>query len=120
MFAVSAGMIAVLAVAGCSKQAETEAEPVVPVQVAVAHRGSIERVISADGVLRALDQSAIMPKISAPVAKFYVNRGDHVQQGQLLATLENRDLKAALADAKGAYDQAAAAYRNNGLGDSAR
>ena len=34
-----------------------------------------------------------MPKISAPVQKFHVNRGDHVKQGQLLAELENRDLR---------------------------
>ena len=53
-----------------------------------------------------------MPKISAPVSKFYVNRGDHVKKGQLLATLENRDLAAAVADAKGRYEQAAANYRN--------
>ena len=53
-----------------------------------------------------------MPKISAPVSKFYVNRGDHVRKGQLLAVLENRDLAAAVTDAKGSYDQAAAQYRN--------
>ena len=62
--------------------------------------------------MRALDQSTIMPKISAPVSEFRVNRGDHVQKGQLLAVLENRDLAAAVADTKGAYDQAAAAQRS--------
>jgi len=35
-----------------------------------------------------------------------------VAKGQLLATLESKDLAAAVADAKGSYDQAAAAYRN--------
>ena len=49
-----------------------------------------------------------MPKISAPVSKFYVNRGDHVKAGQLLATLENRDLVAAAAAAKAQLDQAEA------------
>ena len=83
-----------------------------PVQVAAARREPIQRIITADGILRALDQSTIMPKISAPVSKFFVNRGDHVKKGQLLAMLENRDLAAAVADAKGAYDQAAAAYRS--------
>lgn len=97
---------------GCSKQQEKEAEPVVPVQVAEARTQSMERLIAGDGILRALDQSAVMPKIGAPVKKFYVNRGDRVSQGQLLAVLENRDLQAAVADAKGSYDQAAAQYRN--------
>ena len=52
------------------------------------------------------DQASVMPKITAPVQKFYVNRGDHVKQGQLLAVLENRDLTAAAAEAKGALAQA--------------
>ena len=96
----------------CSKEKEKEVEPVVPVQVTEVRSDSIQRIITADGILRALDQSAIMPKISAPVRKFYVNRGDHVKKGQLLAVLENGDLAAAVVDAKGSYDQAAANYRN--------
>jgi multidrug efflux pump subunit AcrA (membrane-fusion protein) len=47
-----------------------------------------------------------MPKIASPVEKFYVNRGDHVKQGQLLAVLENRDLTAQAAEGQGAMDQA--------------
>jgi multidrug efflux pump subunit AcrA (membrane-fusion protein) len=98
--------------AGCAKQAEKEAEPVPLVQLAPVARQPVKRIITGEGVLRAIDQSAIMPKITAPVAKFYVNRGDHVSKGQLLATLENRDLAASVADAKGAYEQADANYRN--------
>ena len=110
----------ILALSGCSKQEEKEAEAVVPVQVVQAAREPIQRVITADGILRALEQSAVAPKISAPVIEFRVNRGDHVQKGQVLAVLENRDLTAAVADAKGAYDQADAAYRNVVLGFRAR
>jgi RND family efflux transporter MFP subunit len=51
-----------------------------------------------------------MPKISAPVRSFKVNRGDHVSAGQLVAELESKDLVAAAADTKGAYDQAQAQY----------
>lgn len=110
-----AGMVgAALLLGGCGKEAEKEkeAEPVRPVQLGDVKRESFDRIITADGVLRALDQSAVTPKISAPIVKFFVNRGDHVTKGQLLAQLENRDLVAAVADAKGAYDQASAGYRN--------
>jgi HlyD family secretion protein len=111
-FLYIAGLCLTLMLGGCSKKEEKEAEPVAPVQAAEARRESIQRIITADGILRALDQSAIMPKISAPVREYRVNRGDHVQKGQLLAVLEDRDLAAAVADAKGAYDQASAAHRN--------
>jgi HlyD family secretion protein len=40
------------------------------------------------------------------VQKFYVNRGDHVKEGQLLAVLENRDLVDIAAESKGAVEQA--------------
>lgn len=101
-----------LFLAGCAKQAEPETEAARPVQVSEVRRGDIARFVEADGTLRALDQSAITPKISAPVLRFLVNRGDHVQAGQLLAVLENKDLQAAVSDAKAAYEQADANYRS--------
>jgi HlyD family secretion protein len=96
----------------CHKEAAKEAEPVVPVQVTEVRRDSIQRIITAEGILRPKDQASIMPKITAPVRQFYVNRGDHVKKDQLVATLESRDLAAAVADTKGVYEQAEATYRN--------
>jgi HlyD family secretion protein len=93
---------------GCSK--EKVEEPTVSVQVATVEKKTLERTITADAILFPLQQSAIVPKISAPVKKFYVKRGSRVRKGQLLAVLENRDLAAAAQENKGAYDQAQAAY----------
>jgi len=45
------------------------------------------------------------------VKKFYVNRGDRVKAGQLLAELENRDLEAAVTESQAAFAQAEAAYQ---------
>src|SRR5947209_8783247 len=93
---------------GCSKE-KTE-EPIVAVQVAPVEKETIQRTVTAEAILFPLQQSAIVPKISAPVQKFYVKRGSPVHQGQLLAMLENRDLAAAQTDTRGAYEQAQAAY----------
>ena len=41
----------------------------------------------AEGVLFPANQSSIMPKVSAPVRKFNVKRGDHVAAGQVVAEL---------------------------------
>jgi HlyD family secretion protein len=94
----------------CSGKGEAEKGPTVMVQVAVAEKTAIQRKVSADAVLYPLSQSAMVPKISAPVSKYYVDRGSHVHAGQLLAVLENQDLIAAAAENKGAYEQALAAY----------
>lgn len=94
---------------GCSSH-EKEQEPVVTVQTATARKTSIEQVITTEAVLYPKNQAAITPKILAPVHKFFVNRGSHVQKGQLLATLENRDIAAAVTENKGALEQAQASY----------
>lgn len=96
-------------IVGCSKGEKTEA-PEVTVQAAPAATADISRVVNTEGIIFPVAQSAITPKINAPVKKFYVVRGQRVRQGQLLATLENRDLSAAALDNKGAYEQAEAAY----------
>jgi len=101
--------LSVLLLGSCSRK-EDEPQPVVTVQTATAQRGEIEQVISAEAVLFPRDQAAITPKIVAPVKVFYVNRGSRVRRGQLLAVLENRDIAAAEAENKGAYEQAQAAY----------
>lgn len=102
-------ILLLLAGLGCSKE-ERETPPVVSVQTAVAQRGEIQQIISADAVLFPKDQAAITPKITAPVKAFYVNRGSRVHRGELLATLENRDLAAAAVDNRGSFEQAQAAY----------
>jgi multidrug efflux pump subunit AcrA (membrane-fusion protein) len=87
-------------------------EPVTPVQVAPVIRGSIRLIVNANAVLYPRDQANIMPKISAPVRRFLVNRGDHVKRGQLLAELENLDLVAAARESKGQFGQAESNYRS--------
>lgn len=93
---------------GCSK--DKQEEPTVSVQVAPVKKGTIEQTVTSEAILFPLAQSAIVPKISAPVKTFYVNRGSKVHEGQLLAKLESRDLAAAAQDNQGAYDQAQANY----------
>jgi HlyD family secretion protein len=106
-----AGLAVLIVTAGCAKKEEKEAEPVAKVQTAEVKTDTVRRIIEADGVFYPRDQAAVMPKISAPVRVFYVNRGDHVRAGQLLALLENRDLAAAERESKGQYEQAEANYR---------
>lgn len=100
--------VPILLLPGCKKAAESE--PQVTVQAEHPEQGSIAEHINADAILSPLAQAAIAPKFSAPVDKFYVQRGAHVKEGELLATLENKDLAAAAQDNKGSYMTAEAAF----------
>jgi multidrug efflux pump subunit AcrA (membrane-fusion protein) len=97
--------------AACSKPPVKETEAPAPVQVTAVTQATIRRIVNGDGILFPRDQANVMPKISAPVQKFHVNRGDHVKAGQMVAELENRDLTAAAAEGKGAIAQADANLR---------
>jgi multidrug efflux pump subunit AcrA (membrane-fusion protein) len=97
--------------AGCRK--ESEEKPEVTVQAAPVQKSDISRIVNAEAVVFPVAQSAVTPKINAPVKRFLITRGQKVHKGQLLAQLENRDLSAAAMDNQGAYDQAQAAYETS-------
>ena len=101
-----------VAACGCSKKEAAEVEAPAPVQVAAVTQDTVRRTVTADGTLFPTNQWNVMPKITAPVQKFLVNRGDQVKEGQLLAMLENKDLVAAAAAARSQVDQAQASLQN--------
>ena len=109
---ISTVLCIALIAASCARKEESTTEPVAPVQTATVQRTAIRRIITARAILYPSDQAVVMPKLSAPVREFYVNRGDHVRKGQLLAQLENRDLAASAMEAKGMVDEAEASYHN--------
>ncbi len=103
-------LLGCLTVAGCKKD-EPAPEPVVAVQAARPEVGPISEQILGDAILAPLAQAALSPKIGAPVKQFYVQRGAHVRAGQLLVSLEDKDLQAAALDNRGTYDAAQGTYK---------
>lgn len=104
----AAAALPLLILPGCKKPTAPETQVTVVAEHPV--QGPIAEQISADAILAPIAQAAIEPKISAPVKKFYVQRGQTVKKGELLVTLENADLAAAAMDNRGALETARAAY----------
>jgi len=102
------GALALACLPGCKKAATPETQ--VAVEAEHPEQGPIAEHIVADAVLEPVSQATIAPRIAAPVQRFYVQRGSRVKAGELLAVLENNDLKAAAMDNKGSYEAAQAAY----------
>ena len=99
---------------GCGKKAEKEAaegEAPTPVLVETAVRGAVDYMITADAILYPINQANVTPKISAPVRRMLVNRGDHVKAGQVIAELESGDLAAAANESNSQYQQTQASYQ---------
>ena len=103
-------LVAALAVSSCGGKKEEETAPVVTVDVAPVLLSKIQRTIRADGLLYPRQQAAIAPKISAPVKKTYVQRGDRVRAGQLLLELENQDLAGSATETRASLNLAEANF----------
>lgn len=103
------GLVFALAT-GCKKKADEVPEVAVTVQAAHPATAPISEEINADALLAPLSQAAIAPRISSPIRAEYVQRGAHVRQGQLLVSLENRDLQGSALDTRGALTTAQATY----------
>ena len=115
---MSLGLLALVmgALGACSGEVEPAAEPVVAVQVATVNRVALERTVQAEAALFPRRQAVLTAKIAAPVRRFLVDRGSQVHRGQVLAILENRDLKAAAKESEGVLDQARASYLSTKAG----
>ncbi len=110
------GLIAAAAIlAGCGKAKEDtaggETEAPTPVTVEKAGFGAIDHIVAADAILYPIDQANVTSKISAPVKRVLVHRGDHVRAGQALAEMEDGDLAATASESRSQYEQAQAAYQ---------
>jgi HlyD family secretion protein len=83
-----------------------------PSKLASVERGDLARVVVATGKIQPLSKADIKSKASGIVKKIYVDYGDRVKTGQILAELDKVQLEAAQRAAK-ANLQAAEAARNS-------
>lgn len=94
----------------CKKAVDDTPPATVTVQAIHPQIAPISEAITADAILAPQAQAALAPKISAPIRRLYVQRGARVRAGQLLVTLEDRDLRGSALDSQGSLLQAQAAF----------
>jgi len=91
-----------------------------PDKLAAVERGDIARSVVATGKIEPLTKVEVKSKASGIVEKIYVDAGQHVKAGQVLAELDKEQLQAAVAEeranleaAEAAQQAAEAAYQKN-------
>ena len=89
-------MLAAALLAGCSSgTAGQDEENAVPVQVAQTVRGDLNQTLEIVGIAKAEKEYSVYAG-GAKLAKLYVSEGEAVSEGQLLAELDDRDVRLAL------------------------
>ena len=64
-----------------------------PVEVAAVERGTLHEVVSLVGSLKPKERVEVTPKITGRVERVYVDVGDRVEEGRLIAELEGEELE---------------------------
>ncbi|MDO0944942.1 efflux RND transporter periplasmic adaptor subunit [Chromohalobacter israelensis] len=87
------------------------------VAAVAAQRGDLAVTVGALGTVRSLASVAIRPRVEGELLEVAFEEGEHVEQGQLLATIDPRDYQAQLAAAQGqlVQDQAQLASARDDL-----
>lgn len=91
-----------------SNQSSISAEISFPVSVDRVEKREIEKTISFVGNLEPVEKATIVPDISGKLWKIYVDVGERVKKGQVLAELDHRHIDLQLEQAKAGFEVAKA------------
>lgn len=104
--AAAAAALCVAALCGCSHGASgQQGPPPLAVDVATAQRQDLATYVVLDGQISPLQNATLSTPQSGTVTAVYVNEGQRVGQGQLLAQLDTSTLRAQLAQNEAAVAQ---------------
>jgi membrane fusion protein (multidrug efflux system) len=114
-------LLVAAAAAGCSAngqaateavaKAKADADAAIPVEVASPVRGEVIATYSGTATLEAEADAEVVAKVSAEVRRLAVEEGDRVRAGQLLAVLDDRQLRLQAAQARAALAKAERDYK---------
>ena len=79
---------------------EERTDPRALVEIIELERGSVGSFLVSNGVVESEAQATLMPEATGTVTAIYVEEGDRVRRGQVLAVIENASLDAGLARAE--------------------
>jgi RND family efflux transporter MFP subunit len=85
------------------------------VEAAQAQRRSIATYLTLDGQVAPLEESTLSFQQSGPISSIYVNQGDRVSTGELLAKIDDSTLRAQLAQVEAQIAQANSQARSSAL-----
>jgi HlyD family secretion protein len=107
--------IAVVLLAGCGQGQQKRGPTALDVDVAQAQRRTIATYLTLDGQVSPLEESTLSFQQSGPITAIYVNQGDRVSAGQLLARIDASTLQAQLAQDVALISQASARAQMSAL-----
>ena len=112
-------ILAFLIIYGCRGQApannksEKEEDPPIPVEVTEVVKGSVSANYSGTATLEAEGEALVVAKVSGVIEKIFVEEGDSVKAGQVLAKLEDEEFIHRLAQVEAKLEELANEFQRN-------
>lgn len=78
-------------------------------------KGQVVEMLSVSGPVQGTDSVEVVSNLHAEILELPVKEGDRVEKGQLLATLDDQDVKKEVDIAQNGYDLAVSTYNDNQL-----
>ncbi len=80
----------------------------VKIKEVIVERGTFQIIVTANGVVKSIDRIEIKSKASGEIVELPVEEGDFINQGDLIARLDQKDERAEVAQAQADFDIAMA------------
>lgn len=109
-------LFSLVVVAGCRHSDEPDEKPVVAVKVVRTELADVPLSVEAPATIFGRSQANVAARITAPIVRLNVKKGDDVKAGQVLAELERRDLRAEQAAASANLTDAEASLEKTSKG----
>jgi multidrug efflux pump subunit AcrA (membrane-fusion protein) len=100
--------LSILILAGCRSADEPATAPVIDVSLAPVELADLALSVRAPASIYGRQQASLNARLTAPIRRLLVRKGDTVSSGQLLAQLDDRDLIAQRDEAAAAFAEAQA------------
>jgi HlyD family secretion protein len=97
---IAGGIVGVLVLAGAVIAATRGGTKIDPSKLAKVEKGDLAKSVVATGKVEPITKVEIKSKASGIVKKLYIDAGDRVKKGQLLAELDKEEIEARVAQAK--------------------
>jgi len=107
------GVFVVLVAAGAVIAATRSGTKIDPSKLAKVEKGDLAKSVVATGKVEPITKVEIKSKASGIVKKLYVDAGDRVKRGQLLAELDKEEIAAQVAQAKAQLEASEASARGS-------
>jgi len=113
VFLITGSIVVILVVVGGLVGFTKGGGKIDPSKLAKVEKGDLAKSVVATGKIEPITKVEIKSKASGIVKKLYVEYGDHVKAGQMLAELDREQIEAQVRESKAALDAAIADYERS-------